>query len=252
MIIIPARLQSTRLKNKLLLPLNGVPLIIHTAKNVAQIDETIVACDDGAILEACKAHGVRAMMTSPLHQSGTDRCAEVARTLDLPRDEIVINVQGDEPFLERAVVESLRDSMPKTPFMASCYKPVSAEDSRDPNLVKVVLDSENFALYFSRCAIPFWRDCTESARDSARDSQESADSTQIYNGHIGIYGFFAWSLQEFCALPKSPLESLEKLEQLRALWHKKAIFMAQVATKSIGIDTQADYKNAQKLMGDLQ
>ena len=263
MIIIPARLKSTRLPNKLLLPLGGIPLIIRTAKNAEKIDDTVVACDSDEILEVCKAHKIRAILTSPLHSSGTDRCAEVARALDLPRNEIVINLQGDEPFLEESVVESLIISMRHTHFMASCYKEISAENALDSNLVKVVISNDNFALYFSRSVIPFKRDSADSARDSARDSADSADSARdsadsapaesklIYNGHIGIYGFFAWSLAEFCALPKSPLESIEKLEQLRALWHRKEIFMTKVATKSIGIDTEADYKNAQKIMGEM-
>lgn len=255
MIIIPARLKSTRLPNKLLLPLGGVPLIVRTAKNAEKIDDTIVACDDEAILQACKAHKIHAVLTSPLHSSGTDRCAEVARELDLPRNEIVVNLQGDEPFLEEGVVESLIVSMRHTHFMASCYKEISAENARDSNLVKVVLSNDSFALYFSRSTIPFHRldsaNEVDSTRDSTLDSTHFAESRQTYNGHIGIYGFFAWSLAEFCALPKSPLESIEKLEQLRALWHRKEIFMTKVNTKSIGIDTEGDYKNAQKIMGDL-
>ncbi len=247
MIIIPARLQSTRLPNKLLLPLGGVPLIVRTAQNAEKIDDTVVACDDEAILEVCKAHKIHAILTSPLHSSGTDRCAEVARTLDLPRNEIVINLQGDEPFLEEGIVESLNDSMRHTHFMASCYKEISKDDAVDSNLVKVVLSNDNFALYFSRSVIPFKR---EDSANLSNQGTNHADSP-IYNGHIGIYGFFAWSLAEFCALPKSPLESIEKLEQLRALWHRKEIFMTKVSTKSIGIDTEADYKNAQKLIGDL-
>lgn len=272
MIIIPARLKSMRLPNKLLLPLGGIPLIIRTAKNAEKIDDTIVACDDEAILEVCKAHKIHAVLTSPLHSSGTDRCAEVARELDLPRNEIVINLQGDEPFLEESVVESLIVSMRHTHFMASCYKEISAENARDSNLVKVVLSNDSFALYFSRSVIPFKRedsanapslrgkaeaihesklDCHDSANAESRNDGLSGTKSEIYNGHIGIYGFFAWSLAEFCALPKSPLESIEKLEQLRALWHRKEIFMTKVSTKSIGIDTEADYKNAQKIMGDL-
>ena len=273
MIIIPARLQSTRLPNKLLLPLKGIPLIIHTAKNAEKIDDTIVACDNEAILEVCKAHKIHAVLTSPLHSSGTDRCAEAARELDLPRNEIVINLQGDEPFLEESVIDSLIDSMRHTHFMASCYKGISKAEALDSNLVKVVVSQDNFALYFSRSVVPFERDLAENtppqtppARGGAYiDSPSLAegdkgggypnfkttDSSLEYNGHIGIYGFFAWSLEEFCALPKSPLESIEKLEQLRALWHRKEIFMTKVETQSIGIDTEADYKNAQKIMGDL-
>ena len=251
MIIIPARLQSTRLPNKLLLPLKGIPLIIHTAKNAEKIDDTVVACDSDEILEVCKAHKIHAVLTSPLHSSGTDRCAEVARELDLPRNEIVINLQGDEPFLEESVVESLIDSMRHTHFMASCYKEISAVEAGDSNLVKVVISNDNFALYFSRSVIPFHR--LDSANPPNPSANQNLNPTDLltYNGHIGIYGFFAWSLAEFCALPKSPLESIEKLEQLRALWHRKEIFMTKVSTKSIGIDTESDYKNAQKIMGDL-
>lgn len=248
MIIIPARLKSTRLPNKLLLPLGGIPLIVRTAQNAEKIDDTIVACDDEAILEVCKAHKIHAVLTSSLHSSGTDRCAEVARELDLPRNEIVINLQGDEPFLEESVVESLIDSMRHTHFMASCYKEINAVEAADSNLVKVVISNDNFALYFSRSVIPFKRE--DSANQGTNLSANHADSL-THNGHIGIYGFFAWSLAEFCALPKSPLESIEKLEQLRALWHRKEIFMTKVSTKSIGIDTESDYKNAQKIMGDL-
>lgn len=259
MIIIPARLQSTRLPNKLLLPLNGIPLIIHTAKNAEKIDDTVVACDSDEILEVCKAHKIHAVLTSPLHSSGTDRCAEVARELDLPRNEIVINLQGDEPFLEESVVESLIDSMRHTHFMASCYKEINKAEATDTNLVKVVISNDSFALYFSRSVIPFKReDCTNTSNLSTDSSVNLSinhvnlhNNYEKYNGHIGIYGFFAWSLSEFCALPKSSLESTEKLEQLRALWHRKEIFMTKVATKSIGIDTLEDYKNAQKIMGDL-
>lgn len=229
MIIIPARLQSSRLARKLLLPLDDMPLIAHTAKNAQKVDETIVACDSDEILEVCKKHNIKAILTSPTHSSGTDRCAEVAKKLDLPSDEIVINLQGDEPFLEAEVIKILQDSMRKTKFMASCYKTISKAESNDINLVKVVLDKDNFALYFSRSVIPYERDSSDCAE---------------YYGHIGIYGFFAWSLEEFCRLESSPLESIEKLEQLRALWHKKEIFMAEVSTKSIGIDTQEDYNNA--------
>lgn len=271
MIIIPARLKSTRLPNKLLLPLGGVPLIIRTAKKAQNFDDVVVACDDEAILQACKAHKIHALLTSHLHSSGTDRCAEVARTLDLPRNEIVINLQGDEPFLEESVVESLENSMRHTHFMASCYKEISTESAVDSNLVKVVISNDNFALYFSRSVIPFKRedsaptsslrgeaeaiqnnmDCHDFANAKSRNDGFSGAKSETYNGHIGIYGFFAWSLAEFCALPKSPLESIEKLEQLRALWHRKEIFMTKVSTKSIGIDTQDDYKNAQKIIGDL-
>lgn len=251
MIIIPARLESTRLPRKLLLPLGKVPLIIKTAQNAQKFDETIVACDSNEILETCKKHNIKAILTSPLHSSGTDRCAEVAKKLSLPKDEIVINLQGDEPFLEGEIIKKLQATTKQTTFMASCFKHISKAQINDINLVKVVLNKENFALYFSRSVIPYDRDSSNVGDSSKRqDSSDLCDSSVKYYGHIGIYGFFAWSLEEFCQLEKSPLESIEKLEQLRALWHKKDILMCEVSTKSIGIDTQEDYQNAQKFLRD--
>lgn len=239
MIIIPARLNSTRLPNKLLLPLGGIPMIIRTANIAKEIDSTIVACDDEMILEVCKKHHIECILTSKKHTSGTDRCAEAALKLRLSDDEVVINLQGDEPFLESSVIENLKKSMNNaiysdSAFMASCYKVVDYNSANDPNLVKVVLDSNDFALYFSRSKIPYNRDGLDVS----------------YFGHIGIYAFSARSLREFCLFDRSPLEDIEKLEQLRALWYGKKILMIKVETDSIGIDTIEDYDNALKLIGD--
>ncbi len=239
MIVIPARLNSTRLPNKLLLPLGGIPMIIRTANIAKEIDSTIVACDDEMILEVCKKHHIECILTSKNHTSGTDRCAEAALKLRLSDDEVVINLQGDEPFLESSVIENLKKSMNNaiysdSAFMASCYKVVDYNSANDPNLVKVVLDSNDFALYFSRSKIPYNRDGLDVS----------------YFGHIGIYAFSARSLREFCLFDRSPLEDIEKLEQLRALWYGKKILMIKVETDSIGIDTIEDYDNALKLIGD--
>ncbi|MBR7118383.1 MAG: 3-deoxy-manno-octulosonate cytidylyltransferase [Helicobacteraceae bacterium] len=238
MIIIPARLHSTRLPNKLLLPLGGIPIIIRTANIAREIDSTIVACDSEEIVDICKKHNIDCILTSKEHTSGTDRCAEAAEKLKLDDDEVVVNLQGDEPFIESSIIENLKQSMndairTKSAFMVSCYKEIDSTNADDSNLVKVVLDNDNFALYFSRSKIPYNRDNVEVS----------------YFGHIGIYAFSAKSLSEFCNFSKSQIEDVEKLEQLRVLWYGKKILMIKVETKSIGIDTKIDYENALKLIG---
>lgn len=235
MIIIPACLNSSRLKEKLLLPLGGVPIIIRVANIAKQIDETIVACDDKLLVDICKKHGVESILTSNNHKSGTDRCGEVVSKLQLKTNEIIINLQGDEPFIEHDVVMKLKHAMQnhiETAFMASCYKKIDKDIASDTNVVKVVLDSRSYAIYFSRSMVPY-----------SRDSEHN-----IYYGHLGIYAFSAKTILEFCKLQHSPLEEIEKLEQLRALWHKKDVLMVQIESKSIGIDTEDDYVRAIRLI----
>ncbi|RAX52074.1 3-deoxy-manno-octulosonate cytidylyltransferase [Helicobacter sp. 16-1353] len=266
MIIIPARLQSTRLPNKLLLPLDGVPIIVRVANIAKELDSCVVACDDEAILEVCKKHKIECVMTAKTHTSGTDRCAEAVSNLGLGENEVVINLQGDEPFIEPGVIEKLKNAMQNainwgdsaldfvldsanlaldstdsasnstdssdSIFMASCYKTISDTEADDPNLVKVVVNSRNLALYFSRSKIPYNRE----------------NIAMEHLGHLGIYAFSAKSLREFCGLSKSPLEEIEKLEQLRTLWHNKKILMVKVESKSIGIDTLEDYEKAKEIL----
>lgn len=233
MIIIPARLASTRFPQKVLADIGGLPMVVRTAKRVAHLDRVVVAADDEQIISACKAHGVEAMLTSTTHKSGTDRINECANILNLADDEIVINVQADEPFIEGGVVEALQKRLnllkeQNEPFvMASCYNAINNESALDPNLVKVVLDAAHNAIYFSRSPIPFNR---------------SGEAN--YFGHIGIYGFDKKSLQEFCSLEDAPLEDIEKLEQLRAIYHQKKISMVKVASTGFGIDTEEDLRRA--------
>lgn len=235
MIVIPARLKSTRLENKLLLPLGDEPIIIRVAKIAKNIDRSIVATDSKEIADVCKKYDIEYMMTSPNHTSGTDRCAEVVDKLDIAPNEVVINLQGDEPFIESNVILELKKAMQlqldssSDTFMASCYKLIDKKLAGDSNLVKVVLNENNFALYFSRSKIPYYRESRES---------------EVYYGHLGIYAFSKKSLLEFCNLAKSPLEEIEKLEQLRALWHNKKIYMLKVDSNSIGIDNIDDYNLA--------
>jgi 3-deoxy-manno-octulosonate cytidylyltransferase (CMP-KDO synthetase) len=233
MIIIPARLASTRFPQKVLADIGGLPMVVRTAKAVSHIDRVVVAADDEKIISVCKEYGVEAMLTSTTHKSGTDRINECANILKLDDNEIIINVQADEPFIEPEVVESLINKLQELqkkdePFiMGSCYNAINAESAEDPNLVKVVLDSDNNAIYFSRSLIPYNR--------SGRAN---------YFGHIGIYGFSKKSLKEFCNLDDAPIEDIEGLEQLRAIHHQKKITMLKVSSTGFGIDTPEDLARA--------
>ncbi len=238
MIIIPARLASTRFPQKVLADIGGLPMVIHTAKRVESLDRVVVACDDEKILEICAQHGIEAHLTSTTQKSGTDRLNECAHLLDIADDELIINVQADEPFIETEVLVQLIKRLntlksQNTPFiMASCYNAINTESANDPNMVKVITDDAHNAIYFSRSPIPFNR------------SGEAS-----YFGHIGIYGFTKKSLHDFCALGEAPLEDIEKLEQLRALYHGKKISMVKVASSGFGIDTVEDLERAKKIFG---
>ncbi|MBA1433382.1 MAG: 3-deoxy-manno-octulosonate cytidylyltransferase [Epsilonproteobacteria bacterium] len=233
MIIIPARLASTRFPQKVLADIGGLPMVVRTAKRVSHLDDVVVAADDEKIIEVCKAHGVKAMLTSTTHKSGTDRIHECATILRLDDNELIINVQADEPFIEPDVVESLLNKLRELQnenadfIMGSCYNSINAEAAQDPNLVKVVLDVAGNAFYFSRAKIPH---------------DQSGEA--VYFGHIGIYGFSKKSLKEFCSLNDAPIEDIEKLEQLRAIYHQKKIAMVKVASTGFGIDTKEDLERA--------
>ncbi len=230
MIIIPARLKSSRFENKVLADIYGLPMIVRCAKNALLVDDCIVACDDESILEICQQHHIKAVLTSKHHNSGTERCLEAAQILGLNNNEIILNLQGDEPFLETSIIQTLLEITKKAPFMATCAKVINEEEAKSPNLVKVVLDSNNYALYFSRSIIPYLRN------DSKRQTP--------LLGHIGVYGFFKESLEELCSFKPCALENIEKLEQLRALYYQKSIAVSIVESQSIGIDTKEDLKKA--------
>lgn len=233
MIIIPARLASTRFPEKVLADIGGLPMVVRTAKRVEHLDRVVVAADDEKIISVCKEYGIEAKLTSTTHKSGTDRINECANITGVSDDELIINVQADEPFIEPEVVESLLTRLKslqknKEDFvMGSCYNAINAEAAEDPNLVKVVLDSQDNAIYFSRSLIPYNR-----------------GGGATYFGHIGIYGFSKKSLHDFCNLNDAPIEDIEKLEQLRAIYHGKKISMVKVASTGFGIDTKEDLERA--------
>lgn len=238
MIIIPARLGSSRFANKIMVDILGLPMVIRTAKQVQELDNVTIATDSNEIIELAKKHNIHAVMTSSAHNSGTDRINEAANILGLNDDEIVINVQADEPFIEPEVVQAVISEVFKNQVndftMVSCYKTISSELADDPNHVKVVLDQLQNALYFSRSKVPYHRDHHE---------------ISTYNGHLGIYGFTKKSLNQFCQFMPTQLENIEKLEQLRALANGKTIKMVKVESKSFGIDTQEDLENALRIFG---
>ena len=233
MIIIPARIGSSRFPNKVLADIGGIPMVIRTAMTVADIDTVVIATDSQEVIEIAKRHNIQAVMTSTVHQSGTDRIYEAAQKLALADDEIIVNVQGDEPFIETEVVQAIYDLTKKNKdtnkiIMNSCYKVINNPEADDPNIVKVVTDADDIALYFSRAKIPYPRD----------------HHFDAYKGHLGIYGFTMRSLEKFCTLTPAPLEDIEKLEQLRALYHGYEVAMIEVETESFGIDTPEDLEKA--------
>lgn len=229
MIIIPARLASTRFPNKILANINGLPMVIATAKRVQNLDDVAIAADTEEVVALANDYGFKAILTSQDHQSGTDRINEAASKLSLPEDEIIVNVQADEPFIEEAVVKSVIERAKKTDAMiTSACKKIDLPHVKDPNLVKVILNTHGNAIYFSRSAIPYDRE----------------GGFEGYFGHLGIYAFRKKSLETFCALPYAPIEHIEKLEQLRAIYHGYNIAMVEVESQSFGIDTKEDLERA--------
>ena len=229
MIIIPARLASTRFPGKILANIHGLPMVIATAKRVQNLDDVAIAADTEEVVSLAQDYGFKAILTSQEHQSGTDRINEAASKLGLAENEIIVNVQADEPFIEEAVVRSVIERAKSTDAMiTSACKKIDLDHVKDPNLVKVILDANSNAIYFSRSAIPYDRE----------------GGFEGYFGHIGIYAFRKSALETFCALPYAPIEHIEKLEQLRALYHGYKIAMVEVASQSFGIDTQEDLERA--------
>ena len=235
MIIIPARLNSSRFENKILVDILGLPMVIRTAKAVSILDDVVIATDSQEVIALAKEYDIKAVLTSTEHQSGTDRINEAVNILNLPDDEVVVNVQADEPFIEPEVVQAVINQVKKLKnrefTMVSCYKDISSEMADDPNHVKVICDDNGDAIYFSRSKIPYHRDHYNSAN---------------YKGHLGIYGFTKKSLNDFCSYESSLLEETEKLEQLRAVSNSSKINMVKVESNSFGIDTKEDLENALK------
>ena len=232
MIIIPARLSSSRLPNKVLAKIGNKPMIIWCAEVASKVDDVAIATDSPDVVNICKKYDFNAILTNKNHKSGSDRIKEASDILGLDKNDIVINMQGDEPFLEPEILQAVKNELLKNKKefnMVSCYKEISELDAEDPNLVKVVIDKNANALYFSRSKIPYNRD----------------NVSHTYKGHIGIYGFDKKSLDIFVSL-KGHLEHIEKLEQLRVIENGYKIKMIKVKTKSFGIDTKDDLQKARE------
>lgn len=247
--IIPARYSSTRLPGKPLLPIAGIPLIMHVAQRAAfarLVSRVIVATDDERVFEAVHAHGGEALMTSSAHQSGTDRVAEVAGQLDY---ELVVNVQGDEPLIDPSTIDAAVEPLIEHAqiHMSTTSEPITTiEDVFNPSVVKVVTDARGFALYFSRSPIPYVRPLAGLTLEESLSRDPSLLSH--YRKHSGLYAYRAEFLQQFARMEPSTLERLEALEQLRALEHGFAIRVVKVAHRSIGVDTEQDYERVKRLI----
>lgn len=236
-VIIPARLASTRLPNKPLADLGGKPMVVRVAERAALAGAAriIVATDHDDIRAACAAHGVEVCMTRADHPSGTDRIAEVAHTLNLAADAVIVNLQGDEPLIDPALLQAAAARIGAGVPMATCAHPLhDAADAFNPNVVKVVLDKAGRALYFSRATIP-WN------RDAFAQSKEALPAGYVPLRHIGLYAYRNDFLQAYPALEASPLESIEALEQLRVLWHGHPIAVHVTdSAPAAGVDTPED------------
>jgi 3-deoxy-manno-octulosonate cytidylyltransferase (CMP-KDO synthetase) len=247
-VLIPARLASTRLPNKPLADIGGLPMIVRVAQRVRSGvppgTQIVVAADSPAILQACQAHGIEAVLTRQDHPSGSDRLAEACDILKLADDRIVVNVQGDEPLIDPALVMAVADLLLQRPeaSMSTAAHPISAlAEFTNPNVVKVVLDARQLALYFSRAPIPHWRDSPSHG--------ESELPSPAPLRHIGIYGYRGGFLRQFPRLSQAPIEVTEALEQLRAMWHGHRIAVHVTnQPPGMGVDTPEDLERVRQLL----
>lgn len=244
-IIIPARMHSTRLPEKPLADIEGKPMVVRVAERarLTSAARVIVATDHPKIAEACAANGVEAVLTSPGHQTGTDRISEVCRKLGLGDDELVVNIQGDEPLIPPEVVDRVAELLARKPgcAIATAAHPISGiEDFMNPNVVKVELNAAGEAMTFTRAPVPWPRDAFR------------ADRTKMPEGftalhHIGLYAYRVRFLKAFPDLPPAPIETTESLEQLRAMWNGERIaVMVLDSALPPGVDTEADLERVRE------
>lgn len=243
--IIPARLGSTRLPNKVLLSIAGKPMIQHVweqAKQIRGLDGIWIACDDAKIMGAVSKFGGKAILTRVDHPNGTSRISEALDILKSKGVEadIVINIQGDQPILDAPAIEKLTNELKNSPDLQMAtlgIRSKSADEYRNPNVVKLVCDDNGKALYFSRSPLPFWRDTAE---------------TPEFWKHIGVYGYRSDFLKKFISWSEGRLEKLEKLEQLRVLERGVAIQVVETKQDFISVDTAEDLKQAEKALSNLK
>ena len=244
--LIPARRASSRLPNKALLDIAGLPMVVRVARQAlaSHARDVVVATDDDEIASVCQQHGVRSVMTDQHHPSGSDRLAQACELLGLDEQDIVVNVQGDEPLIDPKLINQVAHLLHLRTdcAMSSAAHPITElQEFQNPNVVKTVLDAKGTALYFSRAPIPWWRDGV------------AAGLTQLPEPaplrHLGIYAYRCDFLKQFPHLSVSPTERLEALEQLRVLWHGHRIAVHITHDNpSPGVDTPEDLERVRRLL----
>jgi 3-deoxy-manno-octulosonate cytidylyltransferase (CMP-KDO synthetase) len=237
--LIPARLGSTRLPRKPLADIGGIPMVVRVAQRAVASGaaRVVVAADDAAIVDACRAHGVQAVLTATTHATGTDRLAEACGLLGLRADDLVVNVQGDEPLIPPGLIAKVVDLLAAHADCAIATAAHAMHDASEffsPHVVKVVTDRHGHALYFSRAPIPWARDAF------ALDRSALPAGLAVWR-HVGLYAYRVSFLERFPRLERAPLEAFESLEQLRALWHGERIVVLPLEEAlPAGVDTPAD------------
>lgn len=243
--VIPARYASTRLPAKPLADIAGKPMVVRVAERAAQSGASAVwvAADDERIITAVKEHGYRALLTGTHHASGTDRLAEVMDMLSLDNDTIVVNVQGDEPLIDPVLIHAVARELrlhPEAVMATACHAIHDYATLTNPNVVKLVMDAEGYALYFSRAPIPW-------PRDAFAAGQSLPDGLPVFR-HIGLYAYRAGFLRQYAGLTPAPIERFESLEQLRVLWHghKISVAVSELPAQP-GVDTAEDLAMVRQL-----
>ena len=237
-VLIPARMSSSRLPRKALADIHGKPMVVRAAEQAAKSRavRVVVATEHEEIFAACQAHNIEVVMTGEYHESGTTRLAEAAQLLGLSADTVVVNVQGDEPLIDPKLVDQTAAVLVENgaPMATAAHEIHDFDEFMNPNVVKVVLCRQGRALYFSRAPIAY-------PRDSMRAGERTLPQADAPLRHIGIYAYRAGFLNEYAQMSASPLENIESLEQLRVLWHGHPIAVEIVAqAPAAGVDTQED------------
>ncbi len=246
LVVIPARYASSRLPGKPLVDIAGQTMIerVYSQAIKSGAQRVVIATDDARVKQACEGIGAEVCMTSPAHNSGTERLAEVVSLLDLADDTVVVNVQGDEPFIPPTIIRQVAQNLASQSKarMATLSVPIEHSDEiQNPNVVKVQSDKHGYALYFSRSVIPF-----------DRDKAFTTQLADIYRRHIGIYAYRAGFIKEYVSWPASQLEQIECLEQLRVLWQGEAIHVATaLEVPAVGVDTPEDLERARLVAATL-
>ncbi|HLX03378.1 MAG TPA: 3-deoxy-manno-octulosonate cytidylyltransferase [Trinickia sp.] len=253
--VVPARLASTRLPQKPLADIGGKPMVVRVAERAREsgAEQVLIATDAPSVLDAARAHGIDALLTRADHPSGTDRLAEVAAHFGWSDDTIVVNVQGDEPLIDPALVRGVAAHLAANAdcAIATAAHPISeTAEVFSPNVVKVVLDKRGVALYFSRAPIPWMRDAYQPHWSAAKPDLAAmpAPPADTVFRHIGLYAYRARFLRTYPTLAQAPIEHTEVLEQLRAMWHGERI--AVLVTREApapGVDTPADLERVRSL-----